>query len=137
MTRQRQVLLEELRALHAHPTADELFQRVRRRLPSISLGTVYRNLDLLCRGGLARRLESGAGPARYDGDLRPHYHLRCGGCGRLADIDAALVRPPAFPGEGPGGFEITGFDLALTGRCPACRQDNTRGGAAQGEEDAC
>jgi Fur family ferric uptake transcriptional regulator len=122
MTRQRRVLLDELRALHCHPTADELFHRVRGRLPRISLGTVYRNLDLLCRSGEVRRLESGSGPARYDGDLRPHYHLRCTRCGRLEDVDAALVRGPEYPAASPGGIAITGHEMLLLGCCPGCRE---------------
>lgn len=143
MTRQRRVLLEELRSLRNHPTADELHQRLRVQLPTISLGTVYRNLDMLCRGGQVRRLETGQGPARYDGELRPHYHLRCEGCGRLEDVDVALVREPGFPGTSPGGFEITGCQVELLGRCPWCRQaaqvpeNDAPPGAAQGEHDPC
>ena len=59
MTQQRQVILEELRLCRSHPTADELYSRVRRRLPRISLGTVYRNLETLAERGLIRKMEVG------------------------------------------------------------------------------
>ena len=65
-TRQRRIILEELRGVKSHPTAVEIFERVRRRLPKISLGTVYRNLDLLTRLGMIQKLEWSAGEARFE-----------------------------------------------------------------------
>jgi Fur family ferric uptake transcriptional regulator len=122
MTRQRKVVLEELRQVCTHPTADELFQRVRCRLPQISLATVYRNLDVLAREGVVRRLDSGAGAARFDGDLEPHYHVRCEGCGRLEDVPPSAIGPLELPPETAGGFRLTGMHLELVGQCPACQQ---------------
>jgi len=77
ITRQRRVILEELQRTKSHPTADELYRKVRRRLPRISLGTVYRNLELLSRSGLIRKLEIGGGKMRFDGIVEPHYHIHC------------------------------------------------------------
>jgi len=119
MTARRRVLLDELRRSRAHPTADEVYRRVRRRLPTISLGTVYRNLELLAATGAAQVLPSGEGPRRYDGDARPHVHIRCQSCGRVADVageplvDWHAVAPPA-------GFSIFGYRLELIGVCPRC-----------------
>ena len=76
-TRQRDVILGELRNSLTHPTATELYDLVRRRLPKISLGTVYRNLDLLARMGIIQRLEMAGAETRFDGDRRPHDHIRC------------------------------------------------------------
>jgi Fur family ferric uptake transcriptional regulator len=122
MTRQRKVVLEELRQVCSHPTADELFQRVRCRLPRISLATVYRNLDVLAREGVVRRLDSGGGAARFDGDLEPHYHVRCEGCGLLEDVPPSAIAPLDLPAETAGGFRLTGMHLELVGQCPACQQ---------------
>ena len=72
MTDQRRVILEELRATKSHPTADELYRDVRRRLPKISLGTVYRNLDILNKAGMINKLDFGSGQSRYDADLSNH-----------------------------------------------------------------
>ncbi len=77
MTRQRQVILEELRHMNTHPGADEIHEVVRRRLPRISLGTVYRNLDILCELGEIQKLEFGGTLKRFDGDPGAHYHIRC------------------------------------------------------------
>ena len=87
-TRQRQVILEELQKLTSHPTAAGLYEIVRRRLPKISLGTVYRNLELLARTGLIQKLEFGGGEARFDGNVDRHDHVRCVRCGRVDDISA-------------------------------------------------
>ena len=67
-TRQREVILEELRKLRSHPTAPVLYEIVRRRLPRISLGTVYRNLELLAKSGVVRKLELSDSEARFDGN---------------------------------------------------------------------
>ena len=86
VTRQRTVILEELRKLTCHPTADELCDIVRRRLPHISLGTVYRNLDHLAEEGIVLRLDMAGKSKRYDGNIQPHQHVCCIYCGRVADV---------------------------------------------------
>ncbi len=70
MTRQRRVILEEVRKINDHPAADEIYERVRKRLHRISLGTVYRNLDLLCEVGEIQRLELSGAMKRYDGNAK-------------------------------------------------------------------
>lgn len=120
-TPQRQVILEELAGLYTHPTAAELYALVRQRLPRVSLGTVYRNLEVLCEDGLARRLTLAGSDARYDGNTRPHDHVRCIGCGILRDLPpgTAAFRPD-LPAEA-AGFLVEGYRLEYFGRCPRCR----------------
>jgi Fur family ferric uptake transcriptional regulator len=125
-TRQRAAILELLRSLKSHPTAAELHALVRKRLPRISLGTVYRNLDALARQGRIRKLVSGRAEARFDGDLRGHYHVRCTDCGRVGDV-FGLELPNVDSAE-PGrasGFEILGCRLEFIGVCPECRRRRT------------
>ena len=81
-SRQRDVILEELQAIVSHPSAISLYEIVRQRLPKISLGTVYRNLELLVETGLVQKLQAGGGETRFDGDVRRHDHVRCLGCDR-------------------------------------------------------
>lgn len=121
-TRQRQIILEELRLRHDHPTAAELHQAVRKRLPRISLGTVYRNLELLASAGQIRKLRLSGETMRYDGDLDRHYHVRCVGCGKIDDVhipgfDIDTVRP-----EPIDGFEVLGHRLEFIGVCRSCRR---------------
>lgn len=120
LTRQRLVILEEIRKARRHPTADEVFAQVRRRLPRISLGTVYRTLDLLSERGLIRRLEFGGPQRRFEANLEEHYHVRCLSCGRLEDVDPATLQLGRLPSR-LHGYVVTGLRLELVGLCQACQ----------------
>lgn len=118
-TRQRTMILDELRKCRSHPTAEEIYGRLRGFLPRISLGTVYRNLDLLARRGDIQRLPAGSGACRYDGNAARHPHVRCGVCGLVADIE----NPPPLPLPEDiecGGFTVLGARLEFDGLCPDC-----------------
>lgn len=121
MTRQRTLILEALRAVTSHPTADEIFGMVREKLPRISLGTVYRNLDLLARSGDILRLERSGAQHRYDGNVMPHQHVRCRVCGRVGDV-MTPVRLPPFSGLSAPGFCVETAEVEFTGLCDACRE---------------
>ncbi|MDY0275163.1 MAG: transcriptional repressor [Desulfomicrobium sp.] len=121
VTNQRKIILEELQGVKTHPTADEIYSLVRKRLPRISLGTVYRNLEILSNLGLVRKLENAAGQKRFDGDMSPHHHIRCCKCGKVGDIFNA----PALNGVDQGldtDFQVTGFLLEFAGICPQCQR---------------
>ncbi len=120
MTPQRKLILEELRKDKTHPTADQVYVQVRRRLPRISLATVYRNLELLSEHGLVRRLVSGPGPMRYDGGLAPHFHVRCVVCGAIEDVMLQLDERIDAAAARQTGFEILGHELEFSGICPDC-----------------
>ncbi len=124
-TRQRTVILEELRRTDRHPTADELHRRVRRRLPRVSLATVYRNLEQLSDLGIVQKLELGGTQRRFDADLTDHCHVRCVRCGCVDDVDC---EPHAHIEAGRAatrGYEILGHRLELFGLCPECRKHTT------------
>jgi Fur family ferric uptake transcriptional regulator len=123
MTTQRQVIMEELKGVTSHPTAGELCQMVRRRLPRISLGTVYRNLDILSRAGMIQKLDVAGQEMRFDGNTMNHYHLRCLECGRVFDVDMDLLPGVEERLARESGFEVLGHRLEFVGRCEAC-QDN-------------
>lgn len=124
MTRQRSVILETLVHMRCHPTADELYDRVRQQLPNVSLGTIYRNLDLLTRAGRVRRLEIAGIQARFDAELEPHHHVRCTRCGRVDDVAIADETEVHSPARSRQGFSITGFRIEYDGICPDCRKGN-------------
>jgi Fur family ferric uptake transcriptional regulator len=120
MTKQRRVILEEVRRVRNHPTADEVYRSVRRRLPHVSLGTVYRNLDVLVRMGLIRALHFGYRSMRFDGTPEQHYHVRCRMCGRLDDLpDLPLDGVVRKAGE-LSGYDVGECRVELVGTCPAC-----------------
>ena len=120
MTRQRKVILEELRKVNTHPSADELYEMVRRRLPRISLGTVYRNLEILSESGNIQKLEPGCSLKRFDGNPSEHCHIRCVSCDRVVD---ALMAPDLeinLEQVSSTDFKIIGHRLEYLGLCPQC-----------------
>jgi Fur family transcriptional regulator, ferric uptake regulator len=119
-SRQRQVILEELQKLTSHPTAVGLYQIVRERLPKVSLGTVYRNLDLLTRAGIIQKLEFGGEEARFDGNLAPHDHVRCVKCGRVDDIVAPPLDLLGGANHDFNGYCVLGHRVEFFGVCPQC-----------------
>lgn len=120
MTRQRQLILEELRKVKNHPGADELYEKVRRRLPKISLGTVYRNLEVLTELGEIQTLELGCSLKRFDGVPEHHYHIRCIHCDRLEDAPVPVAMDLDAELSGKTKFQILGHKLEFVGICPKC-----------------
>jgi Fur family ferric uptake transcriptional regulator len=120
-TEQRTVILEELRLCRNHPGADEVYLRVKRRLPRISLGTVYRNLELMVSQGIVRRLATSAGQKRFDPTTEQHCHFHCKTCGKIEDIPFA-VQPPQLDPNHPWvrKRKIQGAQPEYFGLCPEC-----------------
>ncbi|MFN2166725.1 MAG: transcriptional repressor, partial [Anaerolineae bacterium] len=121
-TPQRRIILEELCGLKTHPTATELYEIVRKRLPRISLGTVYRNLEVLAQDGRVCKLETSGAEARFDATMTPHYHIRCQECGKVRDWHGELPGDVApYPRE-MVGFLVRGHRLEFYGICGECRR---------------
>lgn len=120
-TPQRRVVLEELCQMKTHPTAAELYAMVRQRLPRISLGTVYRNLEVLHEDGMIRKMEFAGAESRFDGEMEPHDHVRCTDCGRITDIFPQGPVPIPTPLEDMAGFRVEGYRLEYFGSCPSCQ----------------
>jgi Fur family ferric uptake transcriptional regulator len=115
-TRPRRIILDVVRASDAHPSAAAVYRQARRRLPRVSLATVYRTLRMLAAEGLVNE-RAGARGLRFDGNTAPHDHFTCGACGRVYDVPAARVR--ATP---RAGFEVHSQRIEFYGRCGACRR---------------
>jgi Fur family ferric uptake transcriptional regulator len=130
MTHQRQVILDEIRKVNTHPTADEVYELVRKRLPRISLGTVYRNLEILSARGLIERIGPASQQMRFDGDTKDHYHLRCISCGRVEDAPMISVGDLEDAVRNQSDYSITGHRLEFLGICPACKKH----GGLQGDK---
>ncbi|OQY60194.1 MAG: transcriptional repressor [Desulfobacteraceae bacterium 4572_88] len=120
MTRQRKVIMEELLRINNHPSADELYERVRQLIPRVSLGTVYRNLDVLSELGEIQRLELSGSLKRFDGNPRKHYHIRCMNCDRIDDAPLAFQKNIEDKLNGETDYKIMGHRLEFVGLCPAC-----------------
>jgi len=120
-TEQRAAVYRFLANTDVHPTADEVFLKVRRELPGISLATVYKSLETLVGCGLAVKLTFADQSARYDGRTDPHHHARCVSCGRVLDVmgDISSEEIAGLGNDAPD-FTVTGYRLELSGYCADC-----------------
>jgi len=112
--------MEELSKLTSHPTAADLYEIVRERIPNISLGTVYRNLEFLAESGEIKKLRLSGEQARFDADTSDHLHIRCDECGRVDDFEFEASDPVAECPEKLRGYKIIGCRMEFHGICPDC-----------------
>lgn len=121
-SRQRESIEKAVHALHCHPTADEVYQAVREETPSISLGTVYRNLNTLAELGRIKKISMPEGGDRFDYNLTTHYHATCHQCGKVFDIALPNPQQIAEKIHTETGFSVTGFHFVAKGVCSRCKQ---------------
>ena len=119
-SKQRECILEVLRGTTEHPTANWVYDSVRDRIPNISLGTVYRNLALLCEDGVVIKIDVGDGTERYDAYAKPHYHLHCKECGCVCDIWSPYEEAIDRKAEAESGCKVDYHSLLFSGSCPNC-----------------
>ena len=120
MTRQRKLILETLRHAMDHLSADEVYEMVREAMPRISLGTVYRNLEILHEQGKIRKLEFGGTQSRWDGEPHPHYHIRCLCCDRVDNVRYEPSRDIEASVTTPRNYRVVGHHLEFIGMCQEC-----------------
>lgn len=123
-TKQKRVILDILQNTDTHPTADWVYQEARKVLPDISLGTVYRNLNLLRDLGKIQELNYGSGQSRYDGNASNHYHFVCEKCKRVLDLELPLME---YLDEQLGkdyGLKVSHHRMEFYGLCQTCQEDS-------------
>ncbi len=120
LTKQRKLILERLRNSKSHPTATEIFDKVRAELPNISLGTVYRNLDILSKQGFVKKIETCGDQKRFDAVTRDHLHVICSRCGKVRDVEGEFDLDVDKLAGIDSDFTITGIRFEILGICPAC-----------------
>jgi Fe2+ or Zn2+ uptake regulation protein len=130
LTPQRMAIVREIAADPTHPTAQEIFERLRSTLPTMSFATVYNTLDALASAGLCAALSLSPGPSRFDSNMRAHYHAVCDRCGLVRDVPADTAGPvePAMlaaPSSAPG-FQVRAVERIYRGLCADCAR--ARGG---------
>ncbi len=138
ITRQREVIVAELADDVSHPTAQELFERVRVSQPGVSFATVYNTLDSLARAGLCTPRALSPGATRFDPNTEPHHHAVCDSCGLVWDLPAAPATTAAPPPTLPdAGFEVRAVEQIVRGLCADCARHKTlphrAGGGAEQE----
>ena len=121
MTNQREMILRELKKSKKHLTADELYERVKKFMPRISLATVYRNLEILSDAEMIRKLEISGRQKRFDSELGDHDHIYCVECHRIENLDLGDNEADLSMAD-TKGYQITGHRLEVTGLCPKCQK---------------
>jgi Fur family ferric uptake transcriptional regulator len=122
LTTQRLIILEELTKLKTNPTATEVYEMVRKRLPRIGLGTVYRNLELMADNGMILKIEVGGTQNRFEAITKPHYHIRCSFCGKVEDMDVEVTDDLVKTAVKSSLYKIQGHRVEFTGVCPKCQK---------------
>jgi len=120
MTKQKKVILDILRSVDSHPTAEWIYNKAKEQIPDLSLGTVYRNLNLLRDNGEIMELNYGSEQSHYDGNAKNHYHFKCSQCGNIYDVDLGLIRNIESKAENRSGHKIEGHRLEFYGICRDC-----------------
>jgi len=125
LTKQRRIIYEELSKVTSHPRADEVYEMVRKRIPHIGIGTVYRNLKTLAQLGLIIEGKFGHNYSHFDANTAPHHHFTCMTCDRVfdvdkyQDIDFSKFQLPAL------GFRIHHSRVELYGTCDGCEKNHS------------
>lgn len=120
LTVQRRLVLSCMLARTDHPTAEDVFQDVARKLPGVSRGTVYRALDTLVGLGAIHRVCHPGSAARYDAKLHRHHHLICDRCGGMSDLEAPGLDDLRVPDLGELGFAVRDYSVQFRGICRRC-----------------
>jgi Fur family transcriptional regulator, peroxide stress response regulator len=122
LTRQRQVVLDAVRAARGHPAAHEIYQSARRVLPQISLGTVYRTLGVLRDAGVVQELHLKEAQGRYEELGEHHHHVVCTECGRIQDLSDEAFQGLKMRAQAATDFRIQDLRLEFFGLCPVCKR---------------
>ncbi len=121
-TVQRTIVLDALRGLANHPTADEVFEAVHAEHPSISKATVYRLLNKLSEDGETLKVRINNGADHFDHQVFDHYHARCTVCGKVDDVLVPVLDGIEAEASEVSGYKILGHTLQFDGICPACQK---------------
>ena len=121
-SRQRELVLAEVKSSREHPTADMVYAALKADNPSLSLGTVYRNLNLLAQMGQIHKIGMPGGSDRFDGRTDEHYHMLCQKCGRVYDVQLDTLSELDGQIQSQKGFLVHSHDLIVRGVCRACQQ---------------
>lgn len=124
MTRQRQLIYEIICQSDRHMTAEQIYLAAKRRMPSIAMGTVYRNLGLMVDAGEIRRVVISNEPDRFDRTLEPHHHMICARCGQVTDV--ALTDMQSYL-ERQTGVDVVSYDLSIRYICSECQEASASG----------
>ena len=123
-TIQRTIVLDTVTTLKSHATADEVYTEITKTHPSISRGTIYRNLNLLAKDGTIKKVEVPNGADCFDHRSFNHYHTKCSICGKVFDVEMDFIDDLQKWIKNTHGFEFDSHTIMFTGICPMCKTPN-------------
>jgi Fur family peroxide stress response transcriptional regulator len=122
VTHQRQVLYEVMKAMHGHPSPEEVYARVKKKVPAISLATVYKNIHLFVESGVFREVSMHHGSVRVEMNGEPHHHMVCSKCKKITDIGEKELGLVSKRDRLPGGFLVERYAVDVIGLCSKCQE---------------
>lgn len=122
VTHQRQVLYEVMKSMHGHPSPEEVYARVKKKVPAISLATVYKNIHLFVESGVFREVSMHHGSQRVEMNREPHHHMVCSKCKGITDIGEKELGLVSTRARLPGGFLVERYAVDVIGICAKCQQ---------------
>ena len=122
VTHQRQVLYEVMKTMHGHPSPEEVYARVKKKVPAISLATVYKNIHLFVESGVFREVSMHHGSLRVEMNDEAHHHMVCSKCKMITDIGEKELGLVSKRDKLPGGFLVERFAVDVIGICAKCQQ---------------
>ena len=122
MTHQRQVLYETMQTMQGHPSPEEVYARVKKKVPAISLATVYKNIHLFVESGVFQKVSMHHGSVRVEMNGEPHHHMVCSKCRKITDIGERELRLVAKRDRLPGGFLVERYAVDVIGVCASCQK---------------
>jgi Fur family peroxide stress response transcriptional regulator len=120
-SRQREKILELLRDVDIHPTALWIYNQLQEEFPNMSMGTVYRNLQVLIEQGLINKIDFGSTFDRFDSNTKPHYHFICEQCGAIIDLDVPINTSLNDTVSNTSSFQVNRHQIEFYGFCGSCR----------------
>lgn len=121
VTHQRQVLYEEMLSMDGHPSPEEVYARVKQKIPAISLATVYKNIHLFVESGVLREVSLHHGSRRVEIHDGEHHHMVCSKCKSITDVPAEELELPVVRRKLPGGFLVQRYAVDVIGICSKCQ----------------
>ena len=121
VTHQRQVLYETMKTMHGHPSPEEVYARVKKKVPAISLATVYKNIHLFVESGVFSKVSMHHGSLRVEMNDESHHHMVCSKCKRITDIGEKELGLVSKKDKLPGGFLVERYAVDVIGICAKCQ----------------
>ena len=119
---QREIIYNAIAGTKVHPTAEYIYDHLKREHPKLSLGTVYRNLQYLSEKGDILKISVPNGPDRYDGDISHHYHAICSVCGGISDVSLDYFADIDKLVEDYTGYKVVSHEIMFKVICDKCKK---------------